>query len=1390
MSHQNVHVVSKFPRAGYRIHFDRLRDVRLNASFIRTHKFKCDIPRNSELELFEKFEKIAMVVDSGEVGSGMWFLIQLVGVGFLLPMAGNKFFEFKKRFGASFDLGFPVPNQVALSKTLQTGADSVRAIESALLEVWDVDKTIELPVVAKTILQRIENERGDKKLGGRSNGLNEWVKRIFADELYCGAILDVKKKDDYLIFNEKFLDWNSEMVFKWISEDRIPLLQLDDVNYSWYFNNLLPASEILQEKVVDLMNPYHVLGKYLVEWRQNTQNLKFLLEQQLPESFKLKEEFISLLVKHVQECAQKVPSEKDDFLKANWAEYRETNFSGRLAGWLSNFENRLKDYEVALANNIYFQELKSRDSLENELNNFFLESIEQDVYVFRKDRNPLYIHKDVSIPNNLVNLFGHDQNKRSGEVKRFYLKKEFRTDFLIQKFKNINKSHAAIFTEIKEGVDYERLFSVEAKEAFEKLQELQPVVLNKLREVVFGAKSSTYSDKSLGEVLDEYRFFLRVLREFLMIWENEGIDKEIFFNGTRNRLQVYDGKGQRPESFWISSCLLSSEGDKENDLEQGKIGFFSRDFVPSELKKYPSFVGQAKKVSDKEKEYATQNGFDDCRDERIRIFNAKFQLLDFADFGNRFCCLVEKNQDDSWEGDNWMCLRNGPVGDKEVVYDLGTYHKTLESLRKIALLSREPKQIHDFLRRKCKNVFLDNEVKKIGSVFLDSSNFRFYLSGREYSKGYWRLIPVEDCSLQQFLVEFEDFFGLSRDMDRDAFSSFFGFQNMGISNNISTQTELLKLWWALRLKVVVESVQMDVLPPDLDKFIKKWVSLASIVIDPKSNIQRKLVSRKMIHRFVQSGFGSEMRGKVALLTRNSFIERHVIQVTNGGQSILRYVPREWGDFSRFDDKNRKRVEKRCRNSGFKNKVLAILDDCEISYEGRSNYDIVNDVFSKIDDDRFRSKLLFVLGEVPHSWEMILLSKHPLKAMEAESIVKDGFFIEKSEKNEIFNFAVGLNKNYHAYAFKIVTSRYQKQFLERFLFGDSRNTNGLEQSVKGAGLILERTVDVKWERSRPVFQTNKKTGFVMYMAVPFGFSNTSHERYEKGMVSRYSNHKLGERVLGIDLGEYGFGWAIFDVKTCKFLMSGFQRIPLLQKLRDRARSWRDTQSRGIFSRPTTYLEEIRQQAAGQARNQIHRIAMEFGARPIYEDSVDAFESGGNRIEKLYKTLKTADVIGGLSTDADKALRKHIWGSEYLQIGGVIGAAKTSQTCRKCGRCATAEIHSIDSEKLVVIRGCVKGTSIHCDLEDGEYDRTDVENAVKKTQRAIGADGGQSLFVCQYLDCRNSTHADEQAAKNIALKYYLANYVVSNEDKKNKNYLNDNGHFSTLRYFLQKSPNYRA
>jgi hypothetical protein len=1177
--------------------------------------------------------------------------------------------------------------------------------------------------------------------------------------------------------------------------------------YQTYFDYLLPASlktgwtiQTLTGSGDNQNGLSNFLNSTLKEFSKGVSETRVLLKFGNPIIFSEEKnhELLDFLAKTAHELAKKViPANENDFLKQSWHEYRSL-LGGRLAGWLSNFHNRLTDYESALADNIHELELEKWGLDTLELKEFFLEKISDDCYVFQKDKDPSNLSKNLDVPQRVRDFLLPEFDQKTGELKKYSLKKEYRTENFIHRYKNIQKSHVALFKRIESECDFKNIFPENIKDSFLRLRELQPVLLNKLREATLGMENNSNDKKSVGDYLSEYISFLQILREFLISWANKGVDKIVIADGIEREIIVLKRKDSQLKDFWISEKLLKKnkiKEEEEKELDDSKLGFLSSEVIPSELKKYPAFLGQAKKLNKKEIGYACKHGFEGS-DERTKIFNAKNLLLDFAYYGSQFCELIGNNKDKDWEDRNWLSTKKDKNGNWEDVYHLGAFHKSLESLRKISSVSSDNTRINEFLNSFCSDE-LKKEFEKEG--FPEDKPFRFFVSGREYRKNYWKTISVQNISLNDFLKKFQDHFGLSLNMNRNDYEKFFGLLSNGIAKDLSTKGELIKFWWALRLKNINETVELANLDEKISNFIKVWVSLESIIFDPEIKIQRKIINRKMIQRFIQSGFGGEIRGKIALLGRKSFIERNVLQVTNGEQSALRYVPHEWGDFNRFDSDSKRKIQKRMKkrgvvNNGFKPEVVAILKEFNIDYLERSNQEIVEDIFRQTKTASNKNKLSFVLAEIPHSWELVLLTKIPLKRVEGKSL-KEGFFIQKSETKSVLNLSTALNKNSFAYSFPIITSRHQKQFLEKFLYSDYGRDNKLMESIKGASLILEKNIVVQWDEGVPKFKPNAKDSFAMYAAIPFNFENTNRSKYQKGMIVRRDVTENGEKILGVDLGEYGFGWAVFDPMSGKFLAEGFQHVPLLGKMREQAKSWRDTQSRGIFSRPTTYLSEIREQAAGQVRNQIHRLSLEYGATPIYEDSVDAFESGGKRIEKLYKTLKTADVISGNSNDADEKVRKHIWGLEFARIGGVIGAAKTSQTCRNCGRCATSEISAMEGEKLKINDGKIFGSDISCDLEDGEYQKRDIELNVKnsqrfesyeeKSRRLVGDKkrGTNERFKCQI--CGNETDADEQAAQNIALKYFFAKFVATDADRKNEAYLNDKGQFSTLKFFLEKS-----
>jgi hypothetical protein len=1226
----------KYERAGYRVHFDRLKEMYSKSSFMRTHKFLCEIPQEVEKDLKEKFEGVSRVVDSGNEGSILWFLIQLYGLGFLfVPKEGEKA-ELLRDLGLlNESLGLQdLKNQ--LTEELRLEIKNYQALWNFSTKTprQVVDKIRQTGLLPGGIIMDLgsiflPDEKITSKNFTEYPVIQKWHDRLKEFVLERG---DLKKKDIQEFFGFSVEEEDTKgttFVVQPIHLEEIKKNIESGIDiYRAYFSYVLPAAKRSGRSVQALMGVdnnqnalSNLLGSTLKAFQESEEAARELIAFGNPGLFKKEPERLDILAQAVYRLAKKVAlASEADFFQKNWADYRNL-IGGRLEGWVSNFQNRLSLLEESLAP---------------------------------------------------------------------------------------EGSHQTIFDAIAVYFSEEKgIFTEEQRLAFHQAVSLRPKIFAALKTVEAEA-----GDENLGEMLFQYNRYIAEIREILMKWNNEGIP-EVF----RDKIDIK------------TIC------DK-------KTAQWSEKYIPDELDQYPRFIGEA------------------ARDPKQEIRSAMDIVLDFSVAGQQMVhALVGLDKNREYSSDfreNWLDGKR-------------LYRHFLEKLKEVSDRSEHSRRFQSFFENE---ILLDNPLSKEIWNRKGAEKFRFYVSG--YERGRHDEIPVKQLSYDDFLKKFGEFFGVSALKTREDFEKYFNFPHIKTENG-----EILKMYWALLFRPLSDKV---FLPDDIANLsVLEKIGLYDFL--KAAQFEKRLVSLAIVRRFIQSGIGSEIRAKSSLLSRKSFIERNVICTTNGEQSFLQYIPIEWGDFShlqvtkspgkrkRFTNRKLKRIKEKV-SIGFSEQARKTLESCGIEYQGKSNQEIAEkiwNVFSK-QNLKFQRGLARVLGEMPHGWAMVLKTKKPLTHLPEPA--SPSLFVKKSTNKTSLQLATKGGSS-HLYALPLKTSVYQKQFLEGMLWGDQGNL--IDKKMKGSSVIIEQEKQVKWNGREIVFEDGK---FSLYWAVPFEFEKPqtktlpSH-RFLEGTAIEITNasqkeqkqYRCERNILGIDLGEYGFGWAVFDPRAEKFIASGFQRIPLLKKMRVEAASWRDTQARGIFSRPTTYLADIREQAAGQTRNQIHRLAIKYRAIPIYEDSVDGFESGGQRIEKLYKTLKTSDVIGPNSNAADKVVRRHFWGNDYAQIGGVIGASKTSQTCRGCGRCATAEIEEKIKQE--------KDESVKVRLRE-ERDR------IKQAQRGSGSDGGQSLFICQL--CGRKTHADEQAAKNIALKYF---FKLTASEEEVKRYCDEDGVFSTLKLFLEKS-----
>jgi hypothetical protein len=1251
-----THKTKQFARAGYRIHLDRLKDIKSDVSSIRTHKFKCEIPQEAEQELKNKFEAVADVVDSSEKGSLLWFLVQLYGLGFLFVSKEGKKNALLKKLYARDDEEIEISNEY--SNHIKNQAAFLEFVTKSPRNVIENIQNDYLPQSIITSLGTIFED--NKKISSKNLAEYSTLKKA-----HDGLLQIVREKkrlnqsDIQEFFGIKIDEQNTggtTFVIQEISPDELKENSEKEIDiYKAYFRYLSTAAQKTGFDIQSLAGVSenqnalsNLFNKSLKEFQKSIDDCKRLIGFANPEFFEKNPETLDLISKTVFQLASKVnPASQADFIANSWGEYRNL-FGGRLQGWLSNFQNRLNLFEESL-----FDE----------------------------------------------------------------------------------GNHQKIFEQINQHCDWKNIFPESQKLNFEKLFTLREHLRDALK-VIKGEKKSEFNQRDFGTLLDEYNQYLRDFREFLMKWNNEGV-LQFFINKNGNKTELKKDQIEKLlEKSGKKSKKKSEEIEEEKSEEINKeiIGYWSKDFIPNELDRYPRFIGQSQK---------------DPIEEINKAFSSLFPMASEA--LNLVRKIRETNQAKSDFAERWKS------GKKDSTH--GLFHKTLETIKNLA--SRyDGKQIAKSQSFKFLEQFVDLENstddQKQNWLACDLSRIKFFVSGYEYKNKNFLAVRIIDFS--DFLIKFETHFKLQNISSETEIKNWLGFQDKNISWDTSERGEIFKIYLSLLLRDLDDKIK---LPNLTEKFSYiNQTTLASLIFEEDENLKSGELNIALLRRFFASSVGSEIRSKISLLSRKEFVKRNVIQITNGSQSLLQYVPIEWGNFEhlkvkkipgkrqKFSAKKLKKLKEKSKKM-FSEETLEILRSEEIDIT-KSNLEIAKTIWSDFNkqNPQAQKKLAQILAEIPHRWELVLKTKQQIQSLESR---EEGLFIEKSNDKNIFDFCT--KKSDYLYSFPIQTSVYQKQFLDKFLWGDKDEV--LTEKILGSTVILERIIETR---------SGTEKEFALYFAIPFQFLK-EEQRPEKSDENK-GKYRLStiekENILGIDLGEYGFGWAIFNPSIETFEEKGFLDIPLLKKMRDEAASWKDSQARGIFSRPTTYLAELREQAAGQIRNQIHHLAITHNAKPVYEDSVDGFESGGQRISKLYKTLKTSDVLAKSSNKADGSVRKHFWGSEYAPIGGVIGAAKTSQTCRHCGVCKTSEVQ-----------------------DTAERER------IKKAQRQRNPEkphrGADALFVCQ--NCDNKTDADEQAAQNIALKFYCKNFLATDEDKKNPEFQTDKGIFSSLKFFLEKSKSFK-
>jgi hypothetical protein len=249
---------------------------------------------------------------------------------------------------------------------------------------------------------------------------------------------------------------------------------------------------------------------------------------------------------------------------------------------------------------------------------------------------------------------------------------------------------------------------------------------------------------------------------------------------------------------------------------------------------------------------------------------------------------------------------------------------------------------------------------------------------------------------------------------------------------------------------------------------------------------------------------------------------------------------------------------------------------------------------------------------------------------------------------------------------IRTSREQLQFLE-WLLVKPRRKRAILLKRREPMLVVERDLVLKWKREK--LEAEAGTSPKLFINQPFQII----PQFEDENVLRLPYR----RFLGVDIGEYGVGWCVLEEKgeKLRIVRRGFLYEPLVREVREYVAAWRESQVFGLFASPETKLARLRENAAHKIRNRLHDIALRYHAQPVYEYQVSAFEAGGDRVKRLYDSIKRADkIFDSRAPRALKSERVSVWGDnskwgeeEVIRPGGAeVSARATSRTCTSCWR----------------------------------------------------------------------------------------------------------------------------
>ncbi len=295
----------------------------------------------------------------------------------------------------------------------------------------------------------------------------------------------------------------------------------------------------------------------------------------------------------------------------------------------------------------------------------------------------------------------------------------------------------------------------------------------------------------------------------------------------------------------------------------------------------------------------------------------------------------------------------------------------------------------------------------------------------------------------------------------------------------------------------------------------------------------------------------------------------------------------------------------------------------------------------------------------------------------------------------------------------------------------------KKNIEGYSIISEIELEFKWENDKVGYNKIESKANKIYINIPCKISAQNKEKQQR------------QRIMGIDVGEYGIAYTILDQESKKILKTGFIFEPAIKNIKEYRKELKTEQSKGTFSVSTTKLARLREHAITNIRNKIHDLVIRFNAIPVYERQISNFETGDGKVTQIYNSVKRADVSSKIK--AEEAETNLVWGNKYLNPGVEISAYGTSYCCVSCFK-SVYDTVDLSDEDFKNKRNYARAP-VHVILNKSEFD-ADCEN-IRKSR------GNSTLFRCPF--CENIADADVQASYAIALKYLYFQTLTELERK---------------------------